>query len=185
MKKEKGKSRIIFKWIGNVILLLLIVLVLLSGYTMLQSRRNPNQIPSVMGYTPMSVLTGSMRPMLEPGDMIVTKKVQADNIAVGEVITYRVSNDTLVTHRVIEVLEENGSYRFRTQGDANNTEDQQLIESSNIVGSYVFKIPKGGYIANFTRSPIGFVVLIILPVLLLIAGEIKKVLFEADKKEKA
>ncbi len=182
MKREKRYKEAL-KWIGNIAILFLLILVLLNGYSMLQTRRNPNHLPSVMGYTPMSVLSGSMRPMLEPGDMIVTKKVASENIVIGDVITYQVDNNTLVTHRVINTLQENGIYRFQTQGDANNVEDQQLVESANIVGAYVFKIPKGGYIANFTRSPIGFIALIILPVLLLLGGEIKKLLFEPDKKQ--
>ncbi len=183
MKKNKMIYKAALKWMGNIVILLLLMLVLLTGYSMLQVRKNPNHLPSVMGYTPMSVLTGSMRPMLEPGDMIITKKVLEENIEVGNIITYRVDN-TLVTHRVIDVLHENGVYKFQTQGDANNVEDQQLVESSNIVGAYAFKIPKGGYIANFTRSPIGFMVLIILPVLLLLGGEIKRLLFEQGKNQK-
>ncbi|WP_051569425.1 signal peptidase I [Alkaliphilus transvaalensis] len=180
---KKGNKKL--KWISNGFIGLLVILVMATVFSNLQARKNPNKIPTLMGYSPMSVLTGSMRPMLEPGDMIITKNVAAEEIEVGDVITYRVDSYTLVTHRVIAIIEENGRINFQTQGDANNTIDQSLVTPEALVGSLVFRIPKGGYLVNFTRSPIGFLVCIIIPVLLLIGPEVKKILFEVGKEKKA
>lgn len=184
MKTRKEKIRKIIRWLGNIVILFLLIIALLSTYSKLQTRRNPNHIPSIAGLTPMSVLTGSMRPMLEPGDMIVTRKLTPEKIEVGDIITYRISNNALVTHRVIDVVRENGSFWFQTKGDANNTEDLQLINSNEIVGTYLFKIPKGGYVTSFIRTPLATLFLIVLPVLILIGNELRKVLIGVDKNIK-
>lgn len=178
-------GRKILKWIGNIIFLFLIVIAVLSLYSGIQARRHPGVIPSILGYKPMSVLSGSMRPLLQPGDMIVVKDVDYENVNTGDVITFKVNETTLVTHRVVDILEENGTKTFRTKGDANNTEDSGLITPEHFVGVLAFSIPKGGYVGNFIRSPIGFMLLILLPIFFLIGGEIKNMLsaMNQDKRE--
>jgi len=176
------KMRSVLKWIGNILIIILLAILLLSGLSMIRTRSNPSKITNVLGFTPMSVLSGSMRPMLQPGDMIITRRPIAEDIKIGDVITYRVGSDTLVTHRVIDIINENNELKFQTQGDANNTSDRGLISAQEIVGTYVFKISKGGYIANFTRSPLGFILIIILPLTLLIGNELRNVWME-EKKE--
>jgi signal peptidase len=144
----------------------------------------PNKAASVMGYKPLTVLSGSMSPFLEPGDMIVTRQIKPENIQVGDVITYRMDEKTLATHRVVEVIHEGGRLAFRTRGDANNTEDPELVSQDRVIGSMAFKIPRAGYIGKFARTPKGFVFMIVFPALLLMAGEIKNVLMELSKEEK-
>lgn len=150
---------------------------------MVQSRRNPNEIPSVLGFRSMTVLTGSMRPMLKEGDMIITKNIDPSKIKENDVITYKIGYNTLVTHRVVEVVEENGEMFFKTKGDANNTEDQGLIAPKDLVGTHLITIPKLGYVKNFIQKPIGFIALIILPIILLILGELKTILSLDNSKK--
>ncbi len=166
----------VLKWFSNVFIGILIILVAFSIYSMIQSRNNPGMVPSILGYKPMSVLSGSMRPALEPGDMIVAREVNPSDIKIDDIITYKVSENILVTHRVVQVINENGELLFRTKGDANNVEDSSLISPEQLVGAFVFNIPKGGYIANFMRSPLGFGLLILLPIILLLGGELKNLL---------
>lgn len=185
MEKAKGRNQMIktvFKWVVNVALGFLIVIVVLSLISSFQARKNPNQIPSVFGYKTMSVLTGSMRPVLQPGDMIVTKEINPQNITVDDVITYWVG-DKLVTHRVIDVVNKDGKLLFETKGDNNNIEDQELVQSDKVVGKLAFNIPKAGYTANFIRSGKGLVIFFILPIMLIVAGELKKVLSEMSKED--
>lgn len=171
------------KWLGNTLIIILLIMVVLSGFSKIQAKKNPDKIPSVMGFSSMSVLSGSMRPMLEPGDMIITKKPTIENIQIGDVITYRVGQGTLVTHRVVDIITENNEVKFWTQGDANNTIDTELIIAEDIVGTYLFRIPKGGYVTNFTRTPLGFILLIILPISVLIGSELITILLEEKKKQ--
>lgn len=174
------------KWAGNILSVFLILILCVSIFSMINAKKNGDQLPSVFGYIPMSVLSGSMRPMLEPGDMIIVNKIEdAGEIQVGDVVTYRVDRDTLVTHRVIEVVNEQNQLKFRTQGDANNIEDDSLISSKQVVGTFSARLPYGGYAANFARSPKGFIFLILVPTVLLIGGEIKNILsLEGEKSKK-
>lgn len=174
----------ILKWISNVLLGLLIIIVVISLISSFKGRKDPEHIPSVLGFKTMPVLTGSMRPVLEPGDMIVIKQIDTKKVKTNDVITYWIGNK-LVTHRVVEIVNGNGNTSFRTKGDANNVEDGKLISPDKIVGRLAYNIPKGGYITNFIKSGKGFVLFFILPIVLLLGGEIKKVLFEViAKKEK-
>lgn len=173
-----------FRWMSNILTVLLLFIVASTFFLIYQSRIEPNKAASVMGYKPLTVLSGSMSPFLEPGDMIVTRQVKPENIQVGDVITYRMDEKTLVTHRVVEVIHEGGHLAFRTRGDANNTEDPELVSQDRVIGSMAFKIPRAGYISQYARTPKGFVVMIVFPALLLIAGEIKNVLTELSKEEK-
>lgn len=173
-----------FKWISNVVLILLVILVILSAYSMFRSKNNTNEIPSILGYKSMSVLSGSMRPMLKPGDMIIAKEVSPKDIKIDDVITFRVNEKTLVTHRVIDIVHKDNQVFFKTKGDANNVEDHSLIPTDRLVGKLVFNIPKGGYIANWVRSPLGLIILIILPIIFLLGGELKTIFAQIDEKEK-
>lgn len=168
----------IFRWITNIFIIFLIFIVTLSFYSVIKARRNLQEIPSILGYKPMSVLSGSMRPSLEPGDMIVVKEIKPEDVNKGDVITFRMDSDSLVTHRVVEVLNQGKEIKFRTRGDANNTDDSNLVSSKQLIGILAFNIPKGGYIANFIRSPFGFIFLILIPIIYLIASELKKTLSE-------
>lgn len=173
----------VFKWITNIILGILILIVVLSMISSFQGRNNPNHIPSVLGYKLMSVLTGSMRPALEPGDMIIAKEIDSKQIQVNDVITYWIGNN-LVTHRVVEIVNKDQELFFKTKGDANNVEDQALVPSNRIVGKLSFNIPKGGYIASFIRSSKGFVLFFILPIMCILVGEFKKILSSMSQQDK-
>lgn len=130
----------------------------------------------------MYVLTGSMSPAIEPGDLIIAKTADTDSLREGDIITFRASGSTLVTHRIIGT---NPDGSFITKGDANNVEDLDLYANSqNIIGKYVLRIPKGGYIAKFIQSPIGMILFILIPVGVLASGEIKNFLKEMEKEEK-
>jgi signal peptidase len=115
-----------------------------------------------------------MSPELEPGDMIITRRLEPEEIGIGDVVSYRLAAGTLVTHRVTDIVRENGRLRFQTKGDANNTVDPKLIDSGEIVGIYLFKIPKGGYIADLMRTPFAALLLIVVPALLLTGSGLKK-----------
>lgn len=165
----------VIKWIENIIIAFLVVFIILFLISLIQSKSNPTHIPSVLGFKTMSVLTGSMRPVLYPGDMIIVKETNPESIKENDIITYRKGLSTLVTHRVVEVVNRDGMLMFRTKGDANNTEDDSLVPSDNVIGSMVFKIPYGGYVSKFVRSPVGFAFFVIIPLILLIGGEIRAI----------
>lgn len=131
-------------------------------------------MPMILGYQPLSILSGSMRPVLEPGDMIFIHSVSAGKIKTGDVITYWANNETLITHRVVKIIDENGELKYKTKGDANHVDDEEYISEDMLLGKMIFNIPKGGYVSQFVRSKVGTFLLIFLPVSIIIDAEVRK-----------
>jgi signal peptidase len=112
----------------------------------------------VAGYKVYAVLSGSMEPTYHTGALIYVKTVDTSEIKEGQVITFMLSEDTIATHRVIEVIQdenEPGTVRFRTKGDANNAPDGSLVHYKNVIGTPVFTIPYLGYVASYIQHPPG------------------------------
>lgn len=174
-EKEKNTMKRALIWVCNIIILVLAVLVGLYLISVFEVKNNTGQVPSVFGFSNMNVLTGSMRPVLEPGDMIIVKAVVPEEVRVGDIATYRIDRSKFVTHRVIEVFSSNGEKYFRTKGDANNVADDNLVSRDQLVGKMALRIPYGGYVANFLKTPYGFTLLIIIPSAILIGSEIKSI----------
>lgn len=108
--------------------------------------------PVLLGYTELAVLTGSMQPTLPVGSLIYIKEADPAQLQVGDVITYQLEGDTMVTHRVVEnVPEEN---YLITQGDANEDPDGE-ITYDRIVGKMAFHVPYLGYISLNIRTKTG------------------------------
>lgn len=134
------------------------------------------------------VLTASMTPEIAPGDAVVVRDVPANQIQVGDVITFQPRNggDVPVTHRVAEVLVlSDGSRAFVTKGDANEDADAGAVTPDQLVGKVVITLPYIGHVVAFVNSPVGFGVLVVLPISLLILTEIGDVVLEARQKREA
>lgn len=97
------------------------------------------------------VLTGSMEPGISPGDYITVRKINPDNVREGDIISYML-NGSVVTHKVVKV---EGSL-ITTQGTANNIADEPINKSS-VIGKYMFKLGKVGYIMAFFSSKSGLI----------------------------
>lgn len=108
-------------------------------------------IPRVAGATPYTILTGSMRPTLPPGTLVVVRPVPMTRIGVGSVITYqlRSGQPAVVTHRVVEQgISAQQEILFRTRGDANDTVDQGWVRPVQIKGTLWYAVPYLGYPAQ-------------------------------------
>jgi signal peptidase I len=127
--------------------------------------------PSMFGYESFVVLSGSMEPALQVGDLAVVAPIRTESLMVGDIITYRQVRrpDILVTHRIVNIgLDEQGRLKFQTRGDANNTSDQVLIDSKSVLGRVAYSIPRLGYLVDFSKRGEGKVLLIGLPGLMLV-----------------
>ena len=117
----------------------------------------------LFGLQVYTVLSGSMEPTYHTGSLIYVKRVDPFTITPGQPITFLLDEDTVATHRVVEVVpdEEDASVvRFRTKGDANDSKDGGLVHSNNLLGTPVFTIPYLGYVANYIQHPPGMYVAI-------------------------
>ena len=129
------------------------------------------------------VLSDSMSPTIKMGDLVLTTSINPSKVKEGDIITYTKRNDSnsFVTHRVIEVINQGNEISFKTKGDANEDADIRIIPSSNLKGKVLFSIPYGGYFVRFIRTPIGFIMFIIVPAGLIIVGEVKNILESVRK----
>jgi len=141
----------------------------------IKSNIGKDEVPSVGGYFPMIVLTDSMNPDIKSGDLIICHTIDAGNIKEKDIISFfdpAGSGSTIVTHRVIEIVNEDGRLFFRTKGDNNNTADKDLVPAENLVGIYKTRIAKAGNIAMFMQTTTGLIVCVVLPVILLVGYDI-------------
>ncbi len=106
-----------------------------------------------IGFTPFAVLSGSMTPLYKPGDLVYVRESKTENIKAGDVITFLIGDDTVVTHRVARVSEDNKL--FYTKGDANENEDGQPVDYRNVIGKVSFSVPKLGYLSEYIKTTTG------------------------------
>lgn len=110
----------------------------------------------LMGLKGYVVLSGSMEPVYHTGSVIYVKSnVDADALEEGQIITFRLSGDTIATHRIIEVVEEDGAVRYRTKGDANEVADGSLVDPARVIGTPMFAIPYLGFALTYIQSAQG------------------------------
>jgi signal peptidase len=106
-------------------------------------------LPRAAGATSYTVLTGSMRPTMPPGSLVVTKPIEASKLKVGDAITYQVRSGEpeVITHRIISVSQTlGGETLFATQGDANPHPDEKTVKAAQIRGVVWYSIPFAGYL---------------------------------------
>lgn len=159
-------------WLG--VLLLVVIVVPFVIYAV------PTPIGGDGSYV---VLSGSMEPSISTGDIVIVDEVDPRTIEEGDVITYGQSGtETPTTHRVVDVLDQDGAVAFQTQGDANDQPDSSPVPASAVHGKAILTIPYIGYIIGFVNTTIGFVTLVVIPFLLLIASEFSS-LFRDEQDE--
>lgn len=118
-------------------------------------------IASDRGWEFDAVLSGSMEPAFKVGGLVVIRPAQAEDITVGDVISFRLPGiDTPICHRVVEMETVDGGLFFRTKGDANESPDPGLVPAESVTGREVFYLPYVGYLGNFaefgrTAVPLG------------------------------
>ena len=140
----------------------------------------------VAGIQVYTVLSGSMEPTYHTGSLIYVKSVDYTEIEAGQVITFMLDEDTIATHRVVEVIPDETDesvVRYRTKGDANDAEDGSLVHYKNVIGTPIFSIPYMGYVANYIQNPPGTYVAISAGAILLLLVFLPD-LFDEDKESK-
>jgi signal peptidase len=144
-------------------------------------------IPGMQGNIRFGTVTSeSMRPNINIGDVIVYTPVDAEDVKEGDIVTFWYNSSQFpTTHRVVEIRysESGGILGFVTRGDAfeEGDVDKRLLSPSELSGRVVFVIPYLGYIGNFARSFLGFILLIVLPGVLIIGFEIHRI-YNVTKK---
>lgn len=168
MRKEDNK---LLKLIQNILFAVFMIVIVFLIIITAQSKFTGME-PSLFGNRMYIVDSGSMEPTLPLNSLIVVKEKTADEIEVGDILTYDVAEGTRVTHRVIE-LGENKEY-FITQGDANNVADSMPVERENVIGAVTLIIPYIGYGLRFLSSTPGIILLLGIAILTMVVPMLLK-----------
>jgi signal peptidase len=165
MKQQKAPlTRLdrILTGIGIALCVLLIPCLIINVTMIIQSYVNEDELPSFLGVTPLIVLSGSMEPKIHEGELIFSTDISPEDVREEMVISFfdpLSTTGTIVTHKVVEIIEnEDGTRSFRTRGINNNANDSALVPEKNLVGRYRFGIPLAGYVAMFMQSTTGLIV---------------------------
>ena len=173
MVKRSNKAALVKTLLagGYLVCMFLALLFIINVTMIVKSYAFPGKVPDFMGYKPFIVLSGSMEPAIMAGDLIITKKIAPEKIAVGDVISFRVEKDIVVSHRVTEIHSEAG-VTFLTKGDANVGLDAVEVQPETIEGIYIWRGAGLGRFALFLQTPIGMLLFVVTPLCLFIIYDI-------------
>lgn len=160
------------KIITIAILILLIPILLISLVILINSYIRPDQVPSFLGWKPFIVLSGSMETQISAGDIVVVKQVDTNTLKQGDIIAFK-ENEIVITHRIDEIVQENGTTKYITKGDNNNSQDVGYVLPEQVEGKFEFKIARLGNLAMFIQTPLGMVVCLSIPILILVVLQLK------------
>lgn len=184
MKAMKRAGTIVI----SVILWAIILLAALYAFTTMATKDDQN-VASILGYTPLVVETDSMKPTFESGDLIFIKKCDTSKLKEGDIITFHTIIDNqyaLNTHRIQKIDEANGVRSYTTIGDNNNgVADQHVISDGDIVGKYIGHVSGLGRVMNFLSSSMGFLIVIVLPMLLFFIYQVYNLIMISIRLKKA
>ena len=152
----------------SVVLWAVILLAALFAFTTLATR-DTNQVASLAGYTPLTVASDSMSPTFRAGDLIIIRKCDPQTLKEGDIVTFHtiINNEfALNTHRITEIQDLGGARSYVTKGDNNELADIHMIADGDIVGKYVCHLAGFGKVMSFLSSSLGFLLVIVLPLLI-------------------
>ena len=172
----------------SVLLWLVILVAALYAFTTMATRDNQN-VSNILGYTPLVVKTNSMSPTFNAGDLIFIRKCDTSKLKEGDIICFHTIIDNeyaLNTHRIQKIETVGDARSYTTLGDNNNgIADAHIISDGDIVGKYVGDLPKAGKVMDFLSSSIGFLVVIVLPMLLFFIYQVYNLIMIAIRLKKA
>jgi len=174
LKQTLKKVVSIFQWLLTIVLVSVVLLLIFTAFDPVKS------------FQVLRVMSGSMEPGIKTGSVVFVKQVNPKELKSGDVITFLSNNaNQLVTHRIVQISEDN---KIITKGDANSSRDVDSVALTSVKGKVIFAAPYLGYISSWTKTPYGFILLIIIPTILIIINEIFNirgtVKNEVDKKTK-
>lgn len=158
----------IIKKIGKMIVTIIVVGILFANiYNFILIKVLHKDAGTINGYAFLEVISGSMEPTINVGDLVVINMNDKD-IKENDIITFVNPDTTLITHRVNEKKDDG----FVTKGDANNAVDEEIVIKDNIAGKYVFRIPYLGIIINAFQKPLTLVLILIMGIIICILKSI-------------
>jgi signal peptidase I len=132
---------------------------------------------SAFGWKALTVPTGSMRPSIPPGSLVLMHRVPNSTLKVGNVITYINPRDpkSTITHRIVKSYKLNNKIpTYITKGDANPSIDPVPVVGGQVVGRTALHVPHLGAWLDWTKHPIGLLAVVYIPAIIILIEEIKR-----------
>ena len=166
----------IIEWIIIIVLLVLIILVGVQKFS---------HKGSFFGYRVYTIISGSMIPTYNVGDTLLIKEMTADNIEIGDAVTYLGDggdlNGKIITHQVVDIeFDDEGKYLFHTKGVANNIEDP-IVSQDQVLGKVVHKFIFLSLLGKLTTNMLLLFIFVVIPLAIVIGIEIIKIVYKNDE----
>lgn len=184
---ETNPLKKVFKIFKSVLNFVIVVGVSLFVLIICLQRFSNNRL-SFFNYRMFTVVSGSMEPEYEIGDVLIAKEKDPSTIKVGDAISYLGTigqfEDKVITHRVINIeKDEDGKLLFHTKGDANLIEDP-VVHQDKLYGVVIYKTVILSNIYRVVGTSIGMFIFVVLPILYIIGSEFVAFLVEKEEKRR-
>ena len=154
-------KKIIKRIIKYIILAILMILFIIN--IILSFEENTH----IFGIHIFNIISESMEPTLEKNDIVIVQKCKELQLHKGDIITF-LQDEKIISHRILNIVKENGITKYETKGDNNKIADSNKVEFKQIYGKVVFKIKNVGQIVNYIQNIRGFINIIILAIIIYI-----------------
>lgn len=176
-KRHKYMKKI-WQVIANILLISILLVGILIAFSLLPINGN---------YKLFTVMSGSMAQKIPVGSVVAVKPI--NEYHVGDVVTFNSTNSKdITTHRIYQINKGDAGSTYTTKGDANDAPDLQTISQNQIVGKVYAVLPLLGYVLAYIKTPVGLVLIIIIPSAIIIFEELRKIKNEVSgivKKRRA
>ena len=144
----------------NIFIYIILIIIMLYNISLIiQSIFYPNRTPSFLGIKTYVIISGSMKPNIDIGDIVIVKEEK--NLQIGDVISYR-KGQSVITHRIVDITEDDEEIKYKTKGDNNNTEDSENVLNKNIEGKVIKVVPKLGNVTLVLKNKISIIIILII-----------------------
>lgn len=186
-EKKHSAGHSVMTVIGAILCIILAPILILNVSLIIRSFVAPDEVPRIGKWLPLVVMTDSMYPEIHSGDLIICQVEDAEDVQVKDIISFfdPAGNGTsVVTHRVMEIKNEDGQISFITQGDANNIADARPVPADKLVGVYHSRIAGMGHLIMFMQTTQGLLLCVVLPIVLLVGYDmIRRRKFDKTKQQ--
>lgn len=174
----------VYKFIKMLPLFILISILIVSLTILTDSYLHPDEVPSFLGWKPLIVFSDSMEPEMGSGDVAIVEEVDVTKLKANDIVAIK-DKDLVITQRILSVTGNNENIKFKVKSDNSKTDDSQYVSADKIEGKYHFNIILLGSIAMFIQSPIGALISLSVPVVMLLAIQSFELSDNRTKKIKA
>jgi signal peptidase len=163
----------------NVLFVMLILFTIFFIFYVVNARKNGGQ-PSFDGFHIYNIASGSMKPKIPIGSMVITKSINTSSIKKGDIISFK-SNNIVISHRVYDIYtQSDGEKIVLTKGDANKSVDPDIVLQNQIIGKVILHIPLLGFVLNYVTTKLGIIVCIVIPMFLIVIYDTARFFIELN-----